>query len=286
MITKRKNPALLLLATLFALNILAWLAVYDFHDKELEIIFFDVGQGDAALIKTPLGHHILIDGGPDSSILEKLGKEMPFWKRSVDLIIMTHPHEDHFAGFIEILKRYHVKNIMWTGVLADTALFKEWQELIDKERANIYIAEQGQLIYGGSAVLKILHPFDSFENQKVQNMDNTSVVVKVLFGENNFLFTGDAFRETERDLVRRGINLTSNVLQVGHHGSRTSSVPEFVAAVLPELAVISAGKDNRNGHPHEETLETLADYDITVLRTDELGNIKVISNGSQLVVKF
>lgn len=268
------------------MNILAWLAVYDLRGKELEVIFFDVGQGDAALVKTPLGHHILIDAGPDSSVLEKLGREMPFWKRSVDLIILTHPHHDHLAGFVEVLKRYKVKNILWTGVFVESVVFEEWLRLIQEEKANVYIAKAGQSVRGGRAVLEVLHPFENLVSQKVEKVDNTSIVIKLLFGENSFLWTGDAFQEVEMELVRKSIDLSSNVLQVGHHGSRTSTAPEFITAVLPEAAVISAGRDNRHSHPHPETLETLANYDITVLRTDELGDIKVISNGSRFLVKF
>ena len=281
---KTKNSALLLLGILVGLNLLAYLAVYGLSRQDFEVIFFDIGQGDSTLIKTPQGHHILIDAGPSSAVLEKLGKEMPFWERSVDLIILTHPHNDHIAGFVEVLKRYNVKNILWTGVLMDSAVFEEWQRLIKEEKADIYIAKAGQLILAGKSALQVMHPFDNFENQKVQNVDNTSVVVKVIFGENSFLFTGDAFKEVERELVRSGLNLRSNVLQVGHHGSRTSTAPEFVAAVFPEVAVISAGKDNRHGHPHPETLETLANYGILIFRTDDRGDIKIISNGKTYAV--
>lgn len=281
---RRKNPVFLFLAVLLGLNVLAWLIVLELPGRELEVIFFDVGQGDATLIETPHGHHILIDGGRDSTILEKLGKEMPFFKRSIDLVILTHPHNDHVAGLVEVLKRYDVKNVLWTGILADSAVFQEWQKALQAENAQVYIAQAGQQVLAGSVVLDVFHPFESLENQKVQHIDNTSVVVKALFGENSFLFTGDAFGEVERELVKAGVDLRSNVLKVGHHGSRTSTAPEFVEAVFPEVAVISAGKDNVHGHPHPETLETLANYDILVFRTEEPGDIKIISNGKTYAV--
>ncbi|TSC75089.1 MAG: beta-lactamase domain-containing protein [Parcubacteria group bacterium Gr01-1014_30] len=284
--SKRKNPVFLFLAVLVGLNALAWAAVYELRSGGLEVVFFDVGQGDATLIETPQGHHILIDGGRDSTILEKLGKEMPYWKRSVDLIILTHPHYDHMAGFIEVLKRYKVKNILWTGVLSRDVTFKEWQKLIAKEEGKVYIAKTGLQVKSGKAVLKVFYPFESFENQEVEEINDTSVVAKLIFGHNTFLWTGDAFKDLELDLVRKGIDVDSDVLQAGHHGSRTSSAPEFIEAVSPEIFVVSSGRNNVHGHPHSETLETLAKYDIKVLRTDELGDVKIISDGLGLVVKF
>jgi len=281
----RKSPVFIILATLSCLNILAWMAVYHLSQQDLQILFFDVGQGDATLIRTPHGHHILVDGGPSSVILEKLGREMPFWDRTIDLIILTHPHYDHVAGLIEVLKNYQVENILWTGVLMDTLVFEEWQKVIKEELATIHIAQAGQRIYAGQIVLKILHPFENLEGQQVANVDNTSVVLKVVFGENRFLFTGDAFKKVEKELLERGLNVSSNVLQVGHHGSKTSTASEFISQVLPEIAVISAGKDNRYGHPHQETLDTLERYEVTILRTDQDGDIKIFSNGVSYAVK-
>ena len=111
-----------ILGVLFGLNVLAWVAVYDLSQSQLlEIVFFDVGQGDAIFIETPQGHQILIDGGPDSTVLERLGDEVPFWDRTIDLIILTHPEQDHVSGLIDVLKRYKVENILWTGVLKDTS---------------------------------------------------------------------------------------------------------------------------------------------------------------------
>ena len=145
----KRNPVFIILGILLGLNILAWAAVWSLRPQGLEVTFFDVGQGDAAFIETPQNQQILIDGGPTSIILEKLGREMPFWDRTIDLIILTHPEHDHMAGLIEVLKRYQVGNILWTGVVRDTAEYKEWQKLIKEEGAKIYIAQAGQQIEGG-----------------------------------------------------------------------------------------------------------------------------------------
>jgi len=264
---------------LFLSNILAWLVVYELNQPQLlEVSFFDVGQGDAIFIETSQGHQILIDGGPGSAVLEKLGAEMPFWDRTIDLIILTHPEHDHIAGLIEVLKAYEVENILWTGVIRNTAEYKEWKECIKNEGAEIKIAEAGQKIKAGKVYLDILYPFENLEGQKLKNINNTSIIARLVFGQNSFLFTGDIFKSVERKLVDEGVDLSSNVLKVGHHGSKTSNSEEFIQEVLPEIAVIQVGGDNSYGHPHQETLETLGKYDIRVLRTDLNGDIKIISN--------
>ena len=282
-----REVSFFILGLLIFLNILAWLAVYDLNKPQLlEVNFFDVGQGDAIFIETSSRHQILIDGGPSPVILEKLGKEMPFWDRTIDLIILTHPEHDHLAGLIEVLKRYKVENILWTGVLRDTAEYKEWQRLIrderEKEGAQIKIAQSGQLINFGNQsnrYIEVLYPFENLEGQEFKNSNNTSIVAKLIFGENSFLFTGDAYKSVEKKLVDKKADLASDVLKVGHHGSKTSNSEAFIKHVSPEIAVISAGKDNPYHHPHQETLDTLEKYGIKILRTDKNGDIKIISNG-------
>lgn len=283
---KKKNTVFLILGFLFFLNILAWIAVYDLSQPQfLEITFFDVGQGDATFIVTPKRHQILIDGGPDSSILEKLSREMPFWDRTIDLIILTHPHSDHLKGLIDVLERYRVENILWTGVDYDSQLCHEWQRAIKARGSKIYIARTGQRIISSNVILKILHPFESFEGKEIKDIDNTSISAKLVFKEKSFLFTGDAYQKIELALAKRFQDeLKSDVLQVGHHGSRTSSAPDFIALVLPEIAVISAAKNNRYGHPHFETLDVLNKYGINIFRTDIDGNLKIKSDGKSLRV--
>ncbi|MBI2625337.1 MAG: MBL fold metallo-hydrolase [Candidatus Nealsonbacteria bacterium] len=284
----KKNPVFVIfgiLAVLFCLNILAWVAAFEFAKPQLlEVTFFDVGQGDAIFIETPERWQTLIDGGPTSAVLEKLGKEMPFWDRTIDLVILSHPEHDHVAGLIEVLKRYEVKNVLWTGVVRDTEEYKEWVKVLNKENAKIIIAQAGQKI--DVCHCEVLHPFESLEGQEFKDSNNTSVIIKLVFGETSFLFTGDAYKSIERQLLGRAKQqpsqtwqqLDSDVLKVGHHGSKTSTAPEFIGAVSPEVAVISVGKDNKYGHPHQETLETLSG--IEILRTDQDGDIKIISDGA------
>ena len=261
-------------------NVLAWIAVFNLADARfLEITFFNIGQGDAAFIKTPRGNQILIDGGPDSAILEKLNKNLSFWDRTIDLLVLTHPDNDHISGLLHVLADYKVENILWTGVVREASVFEKWQELIGKEGARIIIARAGQEIIADGVSLKVLFPFESLEGESVKDANNTSIVAKLDFGENSFLFTGDVYESTEKKLAERGVAINSNVLKVAHHGSKTSTCEEFVVKVLPEIAVISAGLDNSYGHPHEQTLDTLQKYDITIFRTDLQGDIKIISDG-------
>ncbi|MDO8424330.1 MAG: ComEC/Rec2 family competence protein [bacterium] len=261
-------------------NFFAWGAVFDLNrEGNLKLVFFDVGQGDSAFIETPKGHQILIDGGPSPVVLEKLANEMPFWDRSIDLIILSHPEEDHMAGLIEVLKRYKVKNILWTGVVRDTPEFKEWQRLIGLEGAGIKIAKAGQKIFLGNVLVEVLHPFEDWKGKKLKDSNFTSVAVRLVFGENSFLFPGDAYSFQEKEMVLRQEVLDSDVLKAGHHGSKTSSSEEFLEKVSPSFVVISSGRDNSYGHPHPEVLARFEKYGINVLRTDQEGDIKIISNG-------
>ena len=280
----------LILIALFLFNTLAWIAVYDLSQPRfLEVNFFDIGQGDAIFIETPQKHQILIDGGPGSTILEKLNKEMPFWDRSLDLIILTHPEHDHIAGLIEVLKRYKVDYILWTGVLKDTSEYQEWLEVIENKMTQgtqIKIARAGQKIILSRSDLDILYPFEYLEGKSVKNINNTSVVSRLIFGQNSFLFTGDIYQKVEKELLERDVNIDSGVLKIAHHGSKTSSGEEFLERVLPEIALISAGKDNSYGHPHQEVLEKLNKFGIKILRTDLNGDIKVVSDGLKFKTKI
>jgi competence protein ComEC len=283
-----KEIAFFLLGILFFLNTVAWTFVSDLSSFLLEVNFFDVGQGDAIFIETPTSHQILIDGGPGPVILEKLGQEMPFWDRTLDLIILTHPEYDHINGLLEVLQRYKVDFVLWTGIKRDTAAFAQWEKLLKEKSVSVKIAQRGQKILWsseGNNFMEIIFPFESLEGEEVSNTNNTSVVVKLNFGQNSFLFTGDTYQSIERKISKIEKDLTSDVLKVGHHGSKTSTASDFVEKVNPQLAVISVGRDNKYDHPHPETLETLTEYGIRILRTDQIGDIKIVSDGSKISLK-
>jgi len=180
---------LFILGFLFLANFFVWIIVFDLRShKFLEVNFFDVGQGDAIFIETPQRHQILIDGGPSPKIIEKLAREIPFWDRSIDLIILTHPEKDHITGLLEILKRYKVDNILWTGIVRDIPEYKEWLNLIGKEKANVKIAKAGQKISCKNCQWKIevFYPFESLEGEEFEDSNNTSIVSKLIFGNSSF----------------------------------------------------------------------------------------------------
>jgi len=280
---ERKQFFLGILVFLVCLNLLAWNAVFETsRTSELRVVFFDVGQGDAIFIETSQGHQILIDGGPDSSILEKLSREMPFYDRSLDLVILTHPDSDHLSGLIEILKKYRIDYVLWTGTIRNTPEFKEWENFLQTRKLKSKIAKAGQRIIAAEAIFDILYPFENLEGKEAQNSNNTSVVTKLSFNKTSFLFPGDIDKSVEQKLIENQGNLDSDILKIAHHGSKTSSSEEFLKQVSAKIAVIQCSKNNPYGYPHKETLNNLEKYGIEVLRTDEIGDIKIISNGKFL----
>jgi competence protein ComEC len=258
------------------------LSTNDSNASELSVSFLNVGQGDAIYIRTPDDVDVLIDGGPDKSILNELGSVMPFWDKEIDLMILTHPHSDHVAGLVEVLRRYQVKKILYTGVLHTAPDYLAWLEEIKEQGIPLEIVDKKSRVLLGSFVqLDLLYPNKSYLNQKVKNLNNTSIVARLIYGEISFLFTGDAEVEVEEELLADGsIVLDSDVLKVGHHGSRSSSSWLFLQAVSPELAIIQVGKDNSFEHPHGETLFNLQKLKVTLLRTDLNSTSTLISNGT------
>lgn len=285
---KSRNIIFIVFALLILTNVLAWIAVFDLaRSQYLEIVFFDVGQGDSIFIETPQQHQILIDGGPTPVVLEKLGKEMPFWDRTIDLVILTHPEKDHITGLLEVLRIYKVENILWTGVIRDSLEYKKWISLLEKEGANIFLAKAGQIICADCKTWKaqVLFPLEKIAGHKMKNSNNSSIVLKLTVGNKDFLLTGDIEKSSELKLLKTNLKLKADVLKIAHHGSKSSSIPEFIKQVNPSSAVISVGKDNPYGHPHFEVLNTLNTYGIEILRTDILGDIKFITDGTVLKLK-
>jgi len=245
--------------------------------NKLEIDFLDVGQGDATLIKTPSGQNILIDGGPDNNVIAKLSENMFWWDKQIDLMILTHPHDDHLVGLIDVIKRYRVKKILYTGVKHSSPAYLEWRELIQEKKIPTTIITHPQTInFSENCYLDILYPEESFLNKEVSNLNNSSIVSKLFCKEKYFLFTGDAETEIEEELVKKNIILCANILQVGHHGSDTSSSKDFLQAVgcSDFKAIVSAGKDNDFGHPSRRILKRLERAGASVYETEKQGTIK------------
>lgn len=242
--------------------------------------FFDVGQGDALLIEAPNGNQVLVDGGPDQRVLEKLGVIMPFWDRSLDLIILTHPHADHLTGLIGVLGRYRVGAVLESDASYPTAEYAEWRRILEASGAPITVARSGERIRLSPLVsLEVLAPARSFAGQSPRTIHDAMVVVKLAYASTTALLMGDAERPIERELIASGIDLDVDVIKAGHHGSKTSTSDEFLRAVTPKVAIISVGRRNRYGHPAEEVLDRLRSFGVTVLRTDLAGDVTVVSDG-------
>ncbi|MBL7184294.1 MAG: DNA internalization-related competence protein ComEC/Rec2 [Anaerolineae bacterium] len=278
-----------LIAGLAVAAILIWVAVASLPDGKLHVVFFDVGEGDAIFIETPRGQQILVDGGPSpTTLISALGRRMPFWDRSVDLIILTHADEDHLAGLIPVLERYRVGQVLDSGYEHDNPMYERWLELINEKEIPAHLARAGMRIGTGDGVeLAVLHPGPELMKYTDADANNNSVVVRLVMGQVSFLLTGDIEEAAEGMLVASGQELTSTVLKAPHHGSNTSSSAAFLNAASPELVVISVGADNRFGHPAPQVLERLEDLvgEERILRTDENGAIEVVTDGERIWIK-
>ena len=252
-------------------------------DKELKVNFLDVGQGDSILIKAPTGQNILVDGGPDDTVLKRLGKEMPLWDKKIDLMILTHPHADHITGLIDVIKNYQVEKILYTGALHTTPNYIEWLKLIKEKKIPLTIIDRPQTIkLGENCEIQIIYPFKSLAGQSVANLNNSSIVFKLIYGQTTFLFMGDAEKEVEEELLASGVPLGADVLKVGHHGSSDATSEEFLKIVSPRFAVIEVGRGNDFGHPSGRVIKRLERFGAKILRTDLEGTIRLLSDGENI----
>jgi len=262
----------------------AWLALRGLPDGKLHVYFLDVGQGDAILVVTPDGRQILVDGGPSpTALLNELGAVLPFWDRSLDLVVLTHPDSDHITGLIPLLDRYRVGQVLDIPQ-SDTAREAEtWLGQLERTAVPRIYAQRGAKIPVGDVLLTVLHPGPNLLIGTPSDDNNNSIVLRLEYGQISLLLTGDAEHDAEKALMAAGVPLRADVLKVGHHGSNGATSAAFVAAVQPRLAIISAGAGNSFGHPHPAVLERLAG--IEVLRTDLHGRIEVVSDGARMWVK-
>ncbi|MDD5527372.1 MAG: ComEC/Rec2 family competence protein [Patescibacteria group bacterium] len=260
------------------------LFLFFYHpQKFLEVDFLDVGQGDAELIKTPYGQNILIDGGPDNKVLSELGRNLPWLDRHIDLVINTHPHDDHISGLIDVLKKYRVDRILMTNASSNAPPFEEFLKVrAAKETPVIIAVGEEEITLGDDLVLEIIYPG---KNDLGADLNEDSIVTRLVYKNKIFLFTGDAGDKTEAELLAEKINLKSDVLKVGHHGSETSSSLDFLRVVAPQIAVIECGLNNQFGFPKADTLWRLQKAGAKIFRTDLNGTVKITSDGTKIEVR-
>lgn len=265
-----------LLLVLIGLVLLAW---WQWPQPELKLVFCSVGQGDATLMIYK-NRQILVDGGPNNRVLDCLGKYLPFWDRTLELVIASHAEADHITGLVEVVNRYEVEQFLAVNEANDTAEYRALMEAVQERQVPIRELVGGDTVRLGPVTLAWLWPENPGRGVlgAKTSLNKFSQVVHASFGEFDWLLTGDIDTKIEKQLVASGTLPEVELLKVAHHGSKYSSAPEFLAAVSPELAVIGVGK-NSFGHPTPEVLNRLLSAGANVKRTDTDGDVVIISDG-------
>lgn len=282
-IKNQKNNRIVI-SLFFAVLFIWYLVVSANAEGLLRIAFLDVGQGDAIFIETPNGNQILIDGGPNKGVLREIASMMPFFDHSIDVVMASHPDQDHIGGLPEILKRYDVGVFLEPGAESGTAVYKVLDKMLDDKNITRVLARRGQrIVLDDGVFIDILFP-----DRNVDGLDanDASIIARVIYGNSSVLLTGDASKKIEQYVVSLdGGAIASTILKLGHHGSRTSSGELFLGYANPEYAVVSAGKDNRYGHPHKEVIDTVVKLGISVLSTVDVGKIVFETDGAEFVLR-
>lgn len=289
----------LILLIIISFYIFSFYANYKKNDF-LEITFFDIGQGDSALIQMPNREKILIDAGPTNIIVSKLQNKFSFLDRDIDYILMTHPDADHVSGFYFVTQNFNIKNILENGDKnKDTQIYKNIKDqfkMSDLTKKEIFVNCGDKINYEDKDKPKIfiLHPEQN--NLILNDTNENSIVALLVYGKYSFLFTGDADKEVEKNLFREidrcfdvaDINFIKQnlknltVLKVSHHGSKSASSEDFIKILKPEYSVVSVGIKNRYGHPNKETVETLEKYSKNIFYTSKDGDINFKTDGTNI----
>lgn len=248
---------------------------------QMKVHFIDVGQGDSILIQTPK-QNVLIDGGTRSSGSSVVSYIKGLGVTRLDMVIGTHPHEDHIGGLIAVLQQIPAAEVIDPGVIHTTKTFSDYLDAIEQNENTTFTEGRAGMTrdLGGGAKMQILHPSSPSDS----HLNNASVVTRLTFGEISFVLSGDAESAAENQILGRGYMLSSTILKIGHHGSKTATTQKYLDAVKPKAAIIMCGKGNSYGHPHDETLSKLAAAEIDIYRTDDHGTIIVTTNGKTFSV--
>lgn len=282
----KKYLPLILIFILFLVAIFITYLVYQngFNNKYLKVVFLDVGQGDAVYIEAPNKKQILIDSGQDEKVLARLSQVMPIGDRSLDLVIATHPDLDHIGGFSSIIDNYKVDGFMENGYPTDGEAYENLKNKLQNKKIKNIIGKSGMKIIlddEKNIYLDILFPESNLSSE---DTNDSSIVCRLVYDSKSFMFMGDATIYSEILMHRKlGEALDSDVLKLGHHGSRTSSSVLWLEDVSPEVVIVSAGKNNRYGHPHEEVLRRLKELKIPYLSTILEGDIIFKTDGMKLI---
>lgn len=263
------------------ISVLVWMAVFSVDDN-LQVIACDVGQGDAILIQKQTTQ-VLIDGGPDSSVLSCLGKYMPFWDKTIELVVLTHPQEDHYGGLIDVFKTYKVAKFGENNTNSSNISYGVLKKLVGGLGVDTLELKSGMLVRLGMIHLDILHPKQLNSNiditEKKSNSNDNGLVILLKYAQFKALFTADVEIEVSDELSTNSKIQNIEYIKVNHHGSRNGLSQKLLNSVSPKVAVISSGSGNSYGHPHAEVIKMINDYGVVFLRTDEIGHVVVTTNG-------
>lgn len=243
--------------------------------SDLKVYYLDVGQADSILI-TNNEHNMLIDAGNNEDgpkLVKYIKEELNITK--FDYVVGTHPHEDHIGGLDDIINNFEVENILLPEVTTTTKTFEDVLDAIESKNLCITIPKIDNTFKLGEADINVI-----YTGTNENNLNNSSIILKMIFGNYSYLFTGDAEKEIEDLILNKNINI--DVLKVGHHGSNTSSSESFLKKVTPEYAIISVGKDNSYNHPSQDTIDSLKEYTDNIYLTSEVGTILLTSNGKTI----
>lgn len=307
---KRSQLKFALLISIFCLCYLLWISRQHLFDQNLHLVFCDVGQGDAILLQIK-NWQMLVDGGPPGrAALDCLHQHLPWWDKTLEYLVATHPDADHVGGLEEVLRSYRVQTTLINGENKQTAVFEGFYSMLQAEQKQgmrlISVATGDRLqpidklnfnVLTPQERLRVIYPLnqalsetmlqDKNQSQTSQEVDANarSIALKVDYMKVGVLLMGDLPKEGEQALCESGLLEVVDILKVGHHGSKTSTDPCFVMWTLPEISIISVGKNNRFGHPSPEVETRLLSYGSQIMRTDELGTIELVTNGQQVWVK-
>lgn len=252
------------------------------NNKNLVVDIIDVGQGESILIRLPREKTMLIDAGSrsESSKVVNYIKDRGIYK--IDYLIATHPHEDHIGGMVDVIENFDIGKIYMPKVTHTSKTFKNMLYAIKNKGLKITPAEGGNKILEDSTLsVDILAP----NSNKYESLNNYSIVLKITYGKTSFLFTGDAEKISEKEILDMGYNVRADVLNVGHHGSNSSTTKKFLEEVSPQIAVISYGKDNKYGHPHTEVINRLEELGVDIYTTAKHGDISIECDGTHISIK-
>ncbi len=275
---KARRYFLLGLVVVLSLSVgLVWYLALFLPARELLMKVYDVGQGDSIFIRTPGGYKILVDGGPDNKVLGYLEHDLGLFDRKIDVVVLTHPQEDHMFGLVEVIKRFQIGRLLVSGVDSPTNIYKLWFKTLQERSLTPTVVTAGTEIgFPDNVKMKIIWPKE--EHPVVKDLNEAMVVFQLSYGNFDALLTGDGDQQTQPYTGSLG---HIEVLKVPHHGSKTALSDSFLKQITPEISVISVGKNNRYGHPGQNALEQLRAINSKIYRTDQNGTVEIVSDGNK-----